>query len=324
MLFSCFCSLLLAFARFCLLFSCSGEVCILSPLNKYGAVLAFFLLLLAFACFCSLLLALFLLRRGILFVLSPLARSTEKARQGSLILNRHGCLFIFQHCRAWYYYRKSCQWKLDFQQAWMPVQILMLQSVILLWERHSVEPTFWTGMDACSNFKVAESDATTRKARQGSSILNRHRCLFIFQHCKVWYSYRKNGQWKLDFPQAWMPVQILTLQSMMLLGKGSARNLDFEQFIFRCCRVWYYYGKSSLWNLDFEQAWMPVQISTLQSMILLQEKLSVDWIFDKHWRLINCLQEARDKMASSKLVLVDPTCKSNWLQELRNKMTPNP
>ena len=58
----------------------------------------------------------------------------------------------------------------------MPVQILTLRSLTLR-ERLFVKPTFRTSMYACSNFKVAEHDATTGQARHGRSILNRHACL---------------------------------------------------------------------------------------------------------------------------------------------------
>jgi hypothetical protein len=62
----------------------------------------------------------------------------------------------------------------------MPVHISTLQSMILLQEKLSVEAGLSTGMDACSNFNVAERDTTMGKALCRTYILNRHGCLFKF------------------------------------------------------------------------------------------------------------------------------------------------
>ena len=86
-----------------------------------------------------------------------------------------------------------------FKVAEMPVHISMLQSLILLREKLSAEHRFSTGMDACSNLNVAKSD-TTGKALCGT-----------YMH----------------FEQAWMPVQILKLQNLMLLLERLAKEARF-------------------------------------------------------------------------------------------------
>ena len=86
-----------------------------------------------------------------------------------------------------------------FNVAEMPVHISMLQSLILLREKLSAEHRFSTGMDACSNLNVAKSD-TTGKALCGT-----------YMH----------------FEQAWMPVQILKLQNLMLLLGRLAKEARF-------------------------------------------------------------------------------------------------